>query len=155
MRRIALCLLMLAFATVPVQADSSRNALTRTSPAHLAPTLKMPLEQAVAPPMFRPDEYPSGILVRRIPEGMAKLGKVDKRLSEACQLGVFRELKPSKMIAVSKDATLGVAFGHGFGLVDPKKLADSTKVYYFYHGSTTLCTVRAEDNWDPAHARSR
>ena len=44
---------------------------------------------------------------------------------------------------------------HGLGLVDPKKLADTTKVYYFYHGSTSLCMVRAEDNWDPAHARSR
>ncbi len=115
----------------------------------------MPLEQAVAPPMFRPDEHPAGIVVRRVPDGMDKLGKLDKRLSEACQLGVFRERKPSKMVAVSKNATLGAAFGHGLGLVDPRKLADSTKVYYFYHGSTSLCMVRAEDNWDPAYARSR
>jgi hypothetical protein len=91
-----------------------------------------------------------------VPAGrVPKLGKLDKRLSEACQLGVFRELKPSKMVAVSKNATLGAAFGHGLGLVDPKKLADSTKVYYFYHASTPFCMVRAEDNWDPAYARSR
>ncbi len=155
MRRIALSLLTMLLVSVPALADSKRDALWRTSPLHQAPSLKMPLEQAVVPPMFRPDEHPSAILVRRIPDGMTKLGKLDKGLSEACQLGVFRELKPSKMIAVTKDATLGAAFGHGLGLVDPKKLADTTKVYYFYHGSTSLCMVRAEDNWDPAHARSR
>lgn len=152
---VAFSLLALLFVAGPALADSKRDALWRTSPAHMAPSLKMPLEQAVPPPMFRPDEHPSGILVRRIPDGMDKLGKLDRRLSEACQLGVFRELKPSKMVAVSKNATLGVAFGHGLGLVDPKKLADSTKVYYFYHASTPLCMVRAEDNWDPAYARSR
>lgn len=152
----ALALAAMALLAAPAAlADSKRDALWRTSPLHQAPSLKMPLEQAVPPPMLRPDEYPAGIMVRRIPDGMDKLGKFDRRLSEACQLGIFRELKPSKMVAVSKNATLGVAFGHGLGLVDPKKLADSTKVYYFYHGSTSLCMVRAEDNWDPAYARSR
>lgn len=155
MRRIVLALGMTVLVALPALADSKRDTLWRTSPLHQAPSLKMPLEQAVPPPMFRPDEYPSGIVVRRVPDGMDKLGKLDKRLSEACQLGVFRELKPSKMVAVSKNATLGAAFGHGLGLVDPKKLADSTKVYYFYHASTPFCMVRAEDNWDPAYARSR
>ncbi len=152
----ALALTALALLAAPAAlADSKRDALWRTSPLQQAPSLKMPLEQAVPPPMFRPDEHPSGIVVRRVSDGMDKLGKIDKGLSQACQLGVFRELKPSKMVAVSKNATLGAAFGHGLGLVDPKKLADSTKVYYFYHASTPLCMVRAEDNWDPAYARSR
>jgi hypothetical protein len=127
----------------------------RTAPAHLPPPTMMPLEQAVPPPMFRPDEHPQAIVIKRVPGDMTNLGKIDRRLSEACQARVFRELKPSKMVAVSKNATLGAAFGHGLGLVDPKKLADPSKVYYFYHASTPLCLVRSEDNWDPRYARSR
>jgi hypothetical protein len=156
MRRAVLLPVLLAFfLAMPAVADAPREGLWRTAPGHLAPTLKMPFEPAVPPPMFRPDEYPAAILIRRVKGDMWTLGKLDRRLSEACQSGVFRELKPSKMIAVSSNATLGVAFGHGLGLVDPKKLADPAKVYYFYHASTPLCMVRAEDNWDPQHARSR
>ncbi|MSP50519.1 MAG: hypothetical protein EXQ95_14490 [Alphaproteobacteria bacterium] len=154
MRRFALALSLLALAS-PVLADVPRNAIGRTQPLHQASKPAMPFEQAVVPPPMRPDEAPASILVRHTREDMTKLGKLDRNLSQACQLGVFRELKPSKMIAVSKDATLGVAFGHGLGLVDPKKLADPSKVYYFYHGSTTLCLVRVEDNWNQAYARSR
>lgn len=156
MRRLALLVLFVLFIGAPGWAETTpRDFLRRTQPDHMAPALKMPLGQAVVPPMFRPDEYPAGIVVRRSKGDMSTLGKLDKNMSEACQAGVFRELKPSKMVAVSTNATLGAAFGHGLGLVDPKKLADPSKVYYFYHGSTSFCMVRAEDNWDPRYARLR
>lgn len=154
-RRLPLILFVLFIAHPGWAADTDRDFLWRTQPGHMAPTLKMPLDPAVAPPLFRPDEYPAGIVVRRSKGDMSTLGKLDRRLSEACQTGVFKELKPSKMVAVSTNATLGAAFGHGLGLVDPKKLADPSKVYYFYHASTPLCMVRVEDNWDPQHARRR
>ena len=154
MRRLAL-VFALILAPVPALADSGRDFLWRTAPGHQAPPLSMPFEAAVAPPLSLPQEWPASILVRRSGDKMDKLGKLDRRLSEACQTGVFREIKPSKMIAVTKDATLGAAFGYGLGLVDPKKLGDPSKVYYFYHASTSLCMVRVEDNWDPAHSRSR
>jgi hypothetical protein len=146
--------LVLAAAQVSAQ-EAARGGLTRTSPMHLGPPFVMPFEKAVAPPLYLPPEQPASIVVKKIPDGMDKLGRIDRRLSEACQAGTFREVKPSKMVAVSKNATLGVAFGHGLGLVDLRKLADRGKVYYFYHGSTSLCVVRAEDNWDPRYAGSR
>jgi hypothetical protein len=153
-RRLALVVALLtvapAFAT-----EAPRDSLWRTAPGHQAPPVGMPLKPAVPPPLFRNDEHPASILVRRVRGDMSTLGKLDKELSQACQAGIFRELKPSKMVAVASNATLGAAFGHGLGLVDPKKLADPSKVYYFYHGSTTFCLVRVEDNWDPAYARSR
>lgn len=155
MRRL-LSVAFVLFIAAPAWADKTpRDFLWRTQPDHMAPSQKMPLPQAVPPPMFRPDEYPAAIVVRRVKGDMWSLGKLDKAKSEACQAGIFRELKPSKMVAVSSNATLGAAFGHGLGLVDPKKLADPSKVYYFYHGSTSLCMVRVEDNWDPQHARTR
>jgi hypothetical protein len=154
MRR-ALVILGLLLASTAASAEDKLQSLKRTAPAHMTRPLMMPFEKAVNPPLTPPEEFPPGILVRRVDAGMEKLGKIDRRLSEACQAGMFRELKPSKMIAVSKDATLGVAFGHGLGLVDPRKLADRTKVYYFYHGSTSFCMVRAENNWDPRYAVSR
>lgn len=156
MRSLLLSAAFVLFIVGSAWADKTpRDFLWRTQPDHMAPTQKMPLGQAVVPEMFRPDEYPAGIVVRKSKGDMSTLGKLDKGMSEACQAGVFRELKPSKMVAVSSNATLGAAFGHGLGLVDPKKLADPSKVYYFYHGSTTLCMVRSEANWDPRYSRSR
>ncbi len=144
------------FVAAPAWADKiPRDFLVRTQPDHMAPSQKMPLGLAITPPPFPPDEYPASIVVRKSKGDMSTLGKLDRGMSEACQAGVFRELKPSKMVAVANNATLGAAFGHGLGLVDPKKLADPSKVYYFYHGSTSLCMVRVEDNWDPKHSRSR
>jgi len=143
------------FIADPGWADASRNSLWRTAPGHMTPPLGMPLEQAVPSPMFRPDEHPAGIVVKRVQGDWTNLGKLDRPMSEACQRGVFKERKPSKMVAISKNATLGVGFGHGLGLVDPQKLADRSKVYYFYHASTSFCQVRSEDNWDPRYARSR
>ena len=155
MRALQLGLVFVLFIADPGWADAARNSLWRTQPDHMAPTQKMPLGLAITPPPFPPDEYPASIVVRRSKGDMSTLGKLDKGMSEACQAGVFRELKPSKMVAVANNATLGAAFGHGLGLVDPKKLADPSKVYYFYHGSTSFCMVRVEDNWDPRYARSR
>jgi hypothetical protein len=155
LRLVLAPLALLMLIVVPATADAPRDALARTRPNHMAPPLGMPFEKVVPPPLVLPDEHPAGIMVRRIKGDVSNLGKIDKDLSQACQAGLFRELKASKMIAVSSNATLGVAFGHGLGLVEPKKLADRSKVYYFYHASTPLCMVRAEDNWDPAYARSR
>lgn len=156
MRRPLLALVAsLILAPGTLLAGPGRDFLWRTDPAHQAPPLSMPYEPAVAPPLVLPQEWPASILVRRTGDKMEKLGKLDRRLSEACQRGLFKEVKASKMIAVTKDATLGAAFGHGLGLADPKKLGDPSKVYYFYHASTPLCMVRVEDNWDPAHSRSR
>ena len=149
--RAGMLAVVLVLVAAPALADAPRGGLERTSPKHLGPPFAMPFEKAVAPPLYPPPESPPGIVVKKIADGMDKLGKIDRKLSEACQAGVFREQKPSKMIAVSKNATLGAAFGHGLGLVDPRKLADRSKVYYFYHGSTSLCIVRAEDNWDPRY----
>jgi hypothetical protein len=153
--RAAILCLGLAIAAAPALAQVDRGGLNRTAPLHLGPPVMMPFEKAVAPPLNPPPDLPASLVVKRVSDGMDKLGKMDRRLSEACQQGVFRELKPSRMIAVSKNATLGAAFGHGLGLVDPRKLADRSKVYYFYHGSTSFCIVRVDDNWDPRYAGSR
>jgi len=153
--RVALVLALLAIAP-PAAADIARPPLARSAAGHLLPVPRvLPFTPLPAPPLPLMEEQPGAILVRKVEGGMETLGKLDKNLSQACQAGLFKEIKPSKMIAVARKGVLGVAFGHGLNLVDPMRMANRSKVYYFQNASTSLCMVRVGDNWDERHASSR
>jgi hypothetical protein len=151
-----LIVLVLLATAMPAAADIARPPLSRSAAGHLLPVPRiLPFTPLPAPPLPLMEEQPGAILVRKVEGGMETLGKLDRDLSQACQAGLFRQAKASKMIAVAKKGVLGVAFGHGLNLVDPMKMADRSKVYYFQNASTSLCLVRVGDNWDARHASSR
>lgn len=154
--RVVFVLALLLGSAMPAAADIARPPLARSAPGHLQPVPRiLPFVPLPAPPLPLMEEQPGAILVRKVEGGMETLGKLDKALSQACQSGLFKEAKASKMIAVARKGVLGVAFGHGLNLVDPMKMADRSKVYYFQNASTSLCMVRVGDNWDERHASSR
>jgi len=68
-------------------------------------------------------------------------GQFEPDLSDACARREFRQLMPLRYRAVFKNGVLGVAFGYGLNLFDPKKLAKPDRLYYFHDANSSGCTV--------------
>ncbi|MBI1207204.1 MAG: hypothetical protein GC191_07935 [Azospirillum sp.] len=76
-------------------------------------------------------------------------GAINKALGAACAAHEFNERVPMRYRAFFKDGVLGVAFGHGRNLVDPRGQADRRMIYLFLRADSTACIVIEVPNTDP------
>ncbi len=144
-RRIAAASLAAVIAAAPAAAPA--GMLERTRPGHLPPVPPGGYDLPLSPPVT-PFPLPPQWVTIRVNQDWRKAGKVNPKLSEACAARSFREVVPMRFRAVFRQDVLGVAFGHGLNLHDPKKLADRRMIYLFRNGDSTGCTVVAMTNED-------
>lgn len=140
-------LLLAAVALTGATAARSQTPLDRTEPGHQPPVPPGGYELPLAPPVTSFPLPPQYLFIRS-KEDWRKAGKVDKDLSRACANRQFTERFPMQYRAIFQTDVLGVAFGHGTNLRDPKKLADRKKIYLFRNGDSTACLVLVIDNND-------
>lgn len=126
---------------------SANGPLRRDDPAHLGPVPPGGYNLPMAPPVT-PFPLPPQFVMIRSTEDWRSLKKVDPELSRACANRTFRERIGKRYRAVFQKDILGVAFGHGDNLYDPKGLADRRKIYLFRNGDSTGCLVIVIDNQD-------
>lgn len=141
---LAAAVALLSAATAAAQQQAP---LTRTAPGHQPPVPPGGYQLPLAPPVTRFPLPPQYVVIRS-KQDWRKAGKVDKDLSRACANRQFTQLFPMQYRAIFQTDVLGVAFGHGTNLRDPKKLADRRKIYLFRNGDSTACVVLAMDNED-------
>nr|WP_247887273.1 hypothetical protein [Azospirillum sp. SYSU D00513] len=120
--------------------------LERTSPGHMAP-VPPGSDLPIAPPLTHYALPPQWVTIRS-KEDWRKAGRVEKDLSKACAARTFRERIPLRFRAIFGNEVLGVAFGHGLNLHDPKGKADRKLIYLFRNGDSTGCTVVSMTNQD-------
>ena len=120
--------------------------LERTGPGHMAP-LPPGSDLPIAPPLLHYPLPPQWVTIRT-KEDWRKAGRVEKDLSKACAARSFRERIPLRFRAIFRNEVLGVAFGHGLNLHDPKGKADRKLIYLFRNGDSTGCTVVSMTNQD-------
>ncbi|WP_180286224.1 hypothetical protein [Azospirillum oleiclasticum] len=136
-----------AFALLSTTAAAQQPPLTRTEPGHQPPVPPGGYQLPLAPPVTKFPLPPQYVVIRST-QDWRKAGKVDKDLSRACANREFTQLFPMQYRAIFQTDVLGVAFGHGTNLRDPKKRADRRKIYLFRNGDSTACVVLAMDNED-------
>jgi len=130
---------------VPAQAA---GPVSRSDPQHLPPLPPGGVDLPLAPPVVRFPLPPQWVTMRS-EQDWRTAGRIDPELSAACSARTFRQQEPLRFRAIFKGEVLGVAFGHGLNLHDPKKLADRQKIYLFRNGDTSGCVVVVMDNGDP------
>jgi hypothetical protein len=135
-------------------AQSELKPPERTSPMHQRPLPRWPLDPPPASDPKPSVESPYSVVVAREARTIERaLGKVDRLLSEYCQQGAFGEMRPNQYVGIFADGTLGAAFGHGLGLIDTYKVADPSKIYYFFRSTLPTCAVRIGRNPDERYSR--
>ncbi|WP_448202505.1 hypothetical protein [Azospirillum sp. sgz302134] len=125
----------------------AQSPLNRTEEQHLSPVPPGGYDLPLAPPVVRYPVPPQWVTIRST-QDWRRVGRFEKKLSDACAERRFRELLPLRYRAVFKGEILGVAFGHGLNLYDSKKLADRKRIYLFRNGDSTGCTVVSITNED-------
>ena len=142
MRNLTAFLVVLA--AFPALADGPLN---RTEDGHQAPVPPGGYDLPLAPPVVRFPLPPQWVTIRSS-QDWRKAGRFEKALSDLCAARKFREVMPMRYRAFFKGDVLGVAFGHGLNLYDPKKQADRKLIYLFRNGDSTGCTVLSITNED-------
>jgi len=151
-RRLLVPLVLLALLLVLPVAGRAQDGLSRTDPRHLRGNGAPGSSFTVQP--VTPYPLPPQTVLRQPERDWYKLGKVNKKLSQACLNHTFGELVPLRFRAFFKNqVVLGVAFGHGLNLKDPGHLADPRKIYLFRQADGLGCTVAEINNDDPAVAQ--
>ncbi len=125
----------------------AQSPLSRTEPGHLSPVPPGGYNLPLAPPVV-PYPLPPQWVTIRSTQDWRTAGRVEKALSNLCATGQFREQSPLRYRAIFKGEVLGVAFGHGLNLHDPKKQANRKLIYLFRNGDSTGCTVLSLTNED-------
>lgn len=125
----------------------SDSPLSRTEEQHQAPVPPGGYDLPLAPPVVRYPLPPQWVTIRST-QDWRKAGRFEKALSDLCAARKFRELLPMRFRAIFKGEVLGVAFGHGLNLYDPKKQANRKLIYLFRNGDATGCTVVSITNED-------
>lgn len=120
----------------------------RTTPGHQPGVPPGGYELPLAPPVMRFPLPPQWVVIQSKQDWRKAGGKMNKKLSDACALGQFGERLKLRFRAVFQRDVLGVAFGHGLNLNDPKKMADRKKIYLFRNGDSTACQVMEMTNRD-------
>ncbi|MBP2295282.1 hypothetical protein [Azospirillum rugosum] len=131
-------------AALPALADSPLN---RTEDGHQPPVPPGGYDLPLAPPVVRYPLPPQWVTIRST-QDWRKAGRFEKALSDLCAARTFREVMPMRFRAIFKGDVLGVAFGHGLNLYDPKKQANRKLIYLFRNGDSTGCTVVSITNED-------
>ena len=125
----------------------AQSPLSRTEPQHQSPVPPGGYDLPLAPPVVRYPLPPQWVTIRST-QDWRTAGRVEKALSNLCATGKFREQSPLRYRAIFKGEVLGVAFGHGLNLYDPKKQASRKLIYLFRNGDSTGCTVLSLTNED-------
>ena len=103
----------------------------------------------LSPPVVQFPLPPQWVMIRST-QDWRRAGTFEKELSKSCASRHFREQMPLRYRAIFKGEVLGVAFGHGLHLHDPKKQASRKLIYLFRNGDSSGCTVISMPNEDPA-----
>lgn len=125
---------------------AAKGPLERTAPDHMAP-VPPGRDLPMAPPITSFALPPQWVTIRST-QDWRRAGKFEKELSRDCTARRFCEIMPLRFRAYFKGEVLGVAFGHGLNLYDPKKKADRKLIYLFRDGDATNCTVLSITNED-------
>ncbi|WP_247895168.1 hypothetical protein [Azospirillum brasilense] len=125
----------------------ANGPLDRTEPGHLSPVPPGGYDLPLAPPVVQYPLPPQWVTIRST-QDWRHAGTFEKELSKACASRQFREQMPMRYRAIFKGEVLGVAFGHGLNLHDPKKQANRKLIYLFRNGDSTGCTIVSITNED-------
>ena len=131
------------------EADRQAEGLARTAPGHLRGNQGPGDSFALTPVMRYP--LPPQVVIDDPKRDWYTVGKINKKLSQACLEHRFGERLPLRFRAFFKNqVVVGVAFGHGLNLWDPGQLAQRDKIYLFRQADVSGCTVAELPNNDPA-----
>lgn len=139
--------LAFSITAVLLAAPAMAAPLDRTEPGHLPPVPPGGYDLPIAPPVTNFALPPQWAIIKSTQE-WRRAGKFEKELSRECAARRFREVTPLRFRAFFQGEVLGVAFGHGLNLYDPKKRADRKLIYLFRDGDATGCTVLSITNGD-------
>ena len=150
-RRVTQVFILLCLALLSAAAAAADSPMIRTDQGHLRPPPGPGSGAALSPgPGERPRwALPPEVVINKPKDSWRKAGKFDKKLTDACSAGEFREYTPMRFRAQFQDDVLGVAFGHGLNLYDPKRQADRKQIYFFRFGESSGCLVLSTPNKDP------
>ena len=120
----------------------SQAQLTRTDPDHYGAG---PAAGGLANPGrglrdFRSPNPRARVLMQRRRD-LTRSSPPDKRLTEACRRGDFRQVREHRYVAVLNKQVFGAGIGGGAMLHDPMRLAQQGIVYAFIGQGTTNCRV--------------
>lgn len=129
--------MILLAASVPSAAAAERLRLDQTDPAHQR-AINRPV---IVPPSIAPRiRYDQSTPVYSLPDGLDRLAKADRALSDLCQRGAFNQRMDGYYWARTKVRRYGVAFENGGSLIDPQNRRKPGNVYLFSHDNGR-CTV--------------
>lgn len=138
---------LLSLGLLATGAAWAKGPLDRTEPGHMPPVPPGGYNLPLAPPVVQYPLPPQWVTIRST-QDWRHAGTFEKDLSKACAARQFREQMPMRYRAIFKGEVLGVAFGHGLNLHDPKKQANRKLIYLFRNGDSTGCTIVSITNED-------
>ncbi|MGF1610125.1 MAG: hypothetical protein ACFCUQ_12060 [Kiloniellales bacterium] len=125
------------------QAPGSRAQLSQTDPNHYGSGVgqsRAPATEGRGVPDFRSRNPNSRLLMdsgRRLRDG----GPPDRRLTQACRNGRFRQAVDHRFVARLDGQTYGAGIGGRSMLYDPQRMAQDGILYVFVGQGTTNCQV--------------
>ncbi|MGY0710683.1 hypothetical protein [Azospirillum argentinense] len=145
LHRATLSLLLLS--VLATGAAWAKGPLDRTEPGHMPPVPPGGYDLPLSPPVVQFPLPPQWVTIRST-QDWRHAGTFEKELSKSCASRQFREQMPMRYRAIFKGEVLGVAFGHGLNLHDPKQQANRKLIYLFRNGDSTGCTIVSITNED-------
>lgn len=137
------CLLAaVSLGLVAMTTEADAGSLTRTNPAHYGGNDSGANGTLPQPGLrdFRERKITSRVVLRR-DQSLRDSGRPNRRLSQACREGQFRQTTEHRLIAIMDKRSYGAAIGNTSSLYDPQRRGQDGIVYAFVGQGTTNCRV--------------